>query len=88
MFIKSALKEQNPCKETCKLCLTEIFIILEQNHNCINKRSELMGSCRHQTNVVLKNWKILKHEETLLIETFINIQIFISFFSNNFYKVL
>ena len=59
--IKLALKEQKPGKETCKLCLTEALIILEQNQNCINKRSELMGSCRHQAKFLLKNLKYEKH---------------------------
>ena len=36
---KSFSKEQQTGKETCKLCLTEALIILEQNKNCINKRN-------------------------------------------------
>ena len=60
--IKSALKEQKAGKETCKLCLTEALIILDQD--CINKRTELMGSCRHQAKFLLKNWKKLKTRNT------------------------
>ena len=37
--IKLVLKEQKPGKETSKLYLTEALITLEQNQNCINKKS-------------------------------------------------
>ncbi len=44
-------------KNTCRLCLKEALKILQANSNCINKRSELMGSCRHRNKFLLINWK-------------------------------
>ena len=44
-------------KNTCRLCLKEALHILQADNKCINKRSELMGSCRHRNKFLLINWK-------------------------------
>ena len=56
---KILLKENKPRpgKSTCRLCLKEALLILHSNMNCINKRSELMGTCRHRNKFLLTNWK-------------------------------
>ena len=37
---------------------------IKQNEKCINKRSELMNSCRHQTKYLLKKWRETKHSSS------------------------
>ena len=34
-------------KRKCDLCLTEKLLILKNRDNSLNKRTELMGNCRH-----------------------------------------
>jgi len=56
---KILLKENKPRpgKNTCRLCLTEALLILQADKNCTNKKSELMGTCRHMNKFLLMNWK-------------------------------
>ena len=39
-------KKSKPGTMTCRLFLKEALLILESGTNCINKRTELMNSCR------------------------------------------
>ena len=43
----------------CELCLSEIFYIIKSLNDCnlLNKRSEWVNTCRHQSNMLLKNFK-------------------------------
>ena len=50
-------KKTKPGIMTCRLCLKEALLILESGTNCINKRTELMNSCRHRNKFLLINWK-------------------------------
>ena len=56
--ILNKVKISKPGAETCRLCLKEALLILESN--CINKRTELMNSCRHKNKYLLINWKKVK----------------------------
>jgi hypothetical protein len=47
---------------TCKLCLKEALTILESKGDCINKRTEMMNTCRHVGKFLLKNWKKMKKD--------------------------
>ena len=40
---------------TCCLCLKEALLVLQANYNCINRRTELMNTCRHMSNFLIKN---------------------------------
>ena len=42
---------------TCNLCLTEKFHIITSNLKLLNKRSELISTCRHVNKHLLKNYK-------------------------------
>ena len=55
--ILERVNKHQPGKTTCKLCLKEALKILQASNNCINKKSELMGSCRHRNKFLLMNWK-------------------------------
>ena len=45
-----------PGSRTCNLCLTEkLAILLADKCTALNKRSELMGKCRHKNKYKLKN---------------------------------
>lgn len=48
--------ESRPRIETCRLCLKEALKILQADKNCINKRSEVMSSCRHRNKFLLFYW--------------------------------
>ena len=50
-------KKSKPGTTTCRLCLKEALLILESDKNCINKRTELMNSCRHKNKFLIINWK-------------------------------
>ena len=50
-------KKSKPGIITCRLCLKEALLILESGTNCINRRTELMNSCRHRNKFLLINWK-------------------------------
>ena len=52
--------QPRPRIETCRLCLKEALLILQADKNCINKRSEVMSSCRHRNRFLLYNWKETK----------------------------
>ena len=41
---------------TCNLCLEEAKEIMKKDQNCINKRNEIMGKCRHIAANRLRNW--------------------------------
>ena len=43
--------------KVCRLCITEVSEILKNKDNPLNKRTELMGVCRHRYKFSLKNWK-------------------------------
>ena len=52
--------ERKSGDKKCKLCLMEILKILEykkkHGDNCLNKRSEFNGGCRHKRKYKLRNW--------------------------------
>ena len=52
--------QPRPRIETCRLCLKEALLILQADKNCINKRSEVMSSCRHRNRFLLFNWNETK----------------------------
>ena len=58
------VNKTNQSRNTCKLCMIEALTILEEKRSCINKRNELMNTCRHQAKYLLKNWK--KHKQSYL----------------------
>ena len=41
--------------DTCSLCLKDALLILQANNKCINRRTELMNTCRHMSRFLLKN---------------------------------
>ena len=41
----------------CRLCITEAAEILKNKDNPLNKKSEMMGCCRHRHKFTLRNWK-------------------------------
>ena len=43
--------------KTCNLCLTEKFHIITTKEKLLNKRSELISTCRHVNKFLLKNFK-------------------------------
>ena len=49
----------------CELCLSEIFYIIKSLNDCnlLNKRSEWVNTCRHQSNLLLKNFKNNRYSE-------------------------
>ena len=51
------VNKNKPGKTTCKLCLKEALKIIQASSNCINKKSELMGSSRHRNKFLLMNSK-------------------------------
>ena len=51
------MKTTKPLKDgdsTCRLCLLESNEILHADKNCINKRTEILGTCRHKRKFLLK----------------------------------
>ena len=52
--------QPRPRIETCRLCLKEALLILQADKSCINKRSEVMSSCRHRNRFLLFNWNETK----------------------------
>jgi len=54
--IISSAAQARPGVDTCRLCLKEALLILQANNNCINRRTELMNTCRHMKNFLLKYW--------------------------------
>ena len=55
--IISSETKAKPGVDTCRLCLKEALLILQANDKCINKRTELMNTCRHLSKFLLKNWR-------------------------------
>ena len=49
---------------TCNLCLTEKYHIITSNLKLLNKRTELISTCRHVNKYLLKNIKALPPEPT------------------------
>ena len=52
------IKEVNKSKcasKCCRLCTTEASEIMKNKENPLNKKSEMMGSCRHRFKYALKN---------------------------------
>ena len=45
--------------KTCNLCLTEKFHIITSQKKLLNKRSELVSTCRHVNKFLLKNFKVV-----------------------------
>ena len=45
--------------KTCSLCLTEKFHIITSQKKFLNKRSELVSTCRHGNKYLLKNYKVV-----------------------------
>ena len=44
-------------QKICRLCLKEILAILNSDKNCLNQNNEFLGTCRHTSKFLLKNWK-------------------------------
>ena len=60
------IKEVNKSKfasKCCRLCTTEASEIMKNKENPLNKKSEMMGSCRHRFKFALRNWKSEKEKE-------------------------
>ena len=52
--IVSKAKPYNPVAKTCNLCLMEkTCILLSEDANLLNKRSEVMNKCRHREKFLL-----------------------------------
>lgn len=51
-------------RKTCNLCLTEKFHIITSNLKLLNKRSELVSTCRHVNKFLLKNYKVVPPDPT------------------------
>ena len=49
----------------CKLCLSEKFYIIESlnDPNLLNKKTELVNTCRHQSKLLLKSLKKNRYSE-------------------------
>ena len=49
----------------CKLCLSEKFYIIKSlnDPNLLNKKSELVSTCRHQSKLLLKSFKKNRYSE-------------------------
>ena len=49
----------------CKLCLSEKFYIIKSlnDPNLLNKKSELVNTCRHQSKLLLKSFKKNRYSE-------------------------
>ena len=56
--IISCASPYNSASKRCNLCLNEKLIIIFEPHRCtLNKRSELISSCRHRTkSLQCNNW--------------------------------
>lgn len=54
--IIAAAAQARPGVDTCRLCLKEALLILQSSDNCINRRTELMNTCRHMKQFLLKYW--------------------------------
>ena len=54
----------NLTTKRCNLCLTEKYIIMQKCHNMcsLNKRTELMSTCRHYNKFLLSNYHPKKLE--------------------------
>ena len=50
------LKPVKPTSDPCILCQSEAYAILRRQGKCLNKRTEIMGKCRHQASGKLVNW--------------------------------
>ena len=57
-IIDHAIPYKSGCK-TCNLCLTEKYHIITSKLKLLNKRSELVSTCRHVNKYLLKNIKPL-----------------------------
>ena len=55
-IIKKVKKNQY-ASQCCRLCTTEAAEIMKNKENPLNKKSEMMGSCRHRYKYALSNWK-------------------------------
>ena len=53
--------QPRPRVEKCRLSLKEALLILQADKNCINKRTEVMSSCRHSNIFLLFNWNEKKN---------------------------
>ena len=54
--IIASAAQARPGVDTCRLCLKEALLILQSSDNCINRRTELMNTCRHMKQFLLKYW--------------------------------
>ena len=50
--------------KSCNLCLTEKFHIITSKLKLLNKRSELVSTCRHSNKYLLKNYKVVPPDPT------------------------
>ena len=51
-------------RKTCSLCFTEKFHIITSKRQLLNKRSELVSTCRHATKFSLKSYKVFPPDHT------------------------
>ena len=65
-ILKKVAKLKNGSR-ACRLCLTEALEIMENKDNPLNKRNEIMGTCRHRTKFTLRKW-VTKKEEKIIEE--------------------
>ena len=54
--LRKVKKNRNGDK-ICKLCMHEIMAILKNKDHPLNSRNEIMNTCRHKKQFLLKNWK-------------------------------
>ena len=63
-IIKPVSKTKNGSK-TCRLCLTEALEIMKNRDNPLNKRNEIMGTCRHRNKFSLRKWTTEKEKKAI-----------------------
>ena len=57
MFIANGATAYQPGFRSCNLCMTKkLAILFGDKHTALNKRSELIGKCRHKIKYKLKNF--------------------------------
>ena len=57
------VKKNRYTSKYCRLCTTEAAEIMKNNENPLNKKNEMMGSCRHRFKFALCNWKKEKKKQ-------------------------
>ena len=65
-IIKKVRKMKNGSR-SCRLCLSEALEIMKNQENPLNKRNEIMGTCRHRTKFTLRKW-VTENERKIIEE--------------------